>query len=145
MTMLSTKAINHHLQRFKGIRTGRRSKGIRKIIIKIFQEYVSSEVGHGHKNDHRTGTRQRGNSPSQELAKYFYHTYPFYLKDKIKGANSPRKFCLVTNTIFMNNVKRLASINAMAINEFIVQILTERMVEELENDPMLFLKYIPDS
>jgi len=33
----------------------------------------------------------------------------------------------------------------MTLNEFVIQILADRMAKELMNDPILFLRHIPSS
>jgi len=114
-------------------------KSITRVIIRIFQEYASL-------GDRGLGLNQYGNgfaktkTPSQQLDKYFFHTYPYLLKDRIRGATRPRKFYLVTNTIFLDNIKHLALTNAMTPNEFANQILSHRVAQLLNNDPMLFTK-----
>jgi hypothetical protein len=64
------------------------------------------------------------------------------MKDKIKGAVRPRGFCLTTDKIFIENVQHLALMEGMTVNEFVIRVLYEKMVEELQ-DPMLYKKNIP--
>jgi hypothetical protein len=55
----------------------------------------------------------------------------------------PKQFCLVTNKNFVENVKRLALMEAMTTNEFIVKVLTDYCLSELQ-DPLLYRQKIPD-
>jgi len=64
------------------------------------------------------------------------------LKNKIKGAASPRGFTLKTDIIFRDNIRRLALMHGLTVNEFIVETLTQKMANEIKNDPML-LRPIP--
>jgi hypothetical protein len=64
------------------------------------------------------------------------------MKDKIKGAARPRKFCLMTDKIFIENVRHLALMEAMTVNEFVIRVLFEKMIEELQ-DPTLYREDIP--
>jgi hypothetical protein len=54
------------------------------------------------------------------------------MKDKIKGAVRPRKFCLMTDKIFVENIRQLALMEAMTVNEFVIRVLFEKMIEELQ-------------
>jgi hypothetical protein len=83
-----------------------------------------------------------GRTPSQQLDKYFYYFWPYPRKNKVKGAAKPRSFTLVTDIIFRENIRRLALMHGMRVNEFIVETLTLKMANEIENDPML-LRRIP--
>ena len=87
--------------------------------------------------------RRTGNVDQSQFVKYFRDFWPYPLKDKINGAVKTRYFILVTNRIFVDNVKRLALMEGMTVNEFVVKVLSEKMIEELQ-DPMLFRKRIPD-
>ena len=99
------------------------------------QEHVSNPSGIGVINNE--------DSRQKQLEKYFIRLYPFPMKDKHKGASKLRKFCLVTNRSWKNNVNQLALLNAMPLNEFMVQILTSFAIQELQ-DPLLYRKKIPD-
>jgi len=79
---------------------------------------------------------------TSQFVKYFRDFWPYPLKDKIKAALRTRHFCLVTNRIFIENINRLALLNCMERNEFIVQVLSDKMIEALQ-DPMLY-KHIPN-
>jgi hypothetical protein len=84
-----------------------------------------------------------GRTPSQLLDKYFVQFYPYpSSKDRIKGAGRPRNCTLGTNTILRDNIRRLALMYGMTTNEFLVEILTQKMANEIENDPLL-LRRIP--
>jgi hypothetical protein len=83
-----------------------------------------------------------GHTPSQLLDKYFVDFWPYPMKNRIKGATKPRSCVLTTNTIFRDNIRRLALMYGMTTNEFLVEILTQKMANEIENDPML-LRRIP--
>jgi hypothetical protein len=50
--------------------------------------------------------------------------------------------CLVTNVIFRENIRRLALMHGMTVNEFMVETLTQKMAREIADDPML-LRRIP--
>jgi hypothetical protein len=42
-------------------------------------------------------------------------------------------------------IRRLArAVYQMTLNDFVIQILADRMAKELINDPTLFLRHIPD-
>jgi len=66
------------------------------------------------------------------LVKYFVGFYEYPMKNKIKGAVRPRKFCLMTDKIFIENVRQLALMEAMTVNEFVVRVMFKRMIEELQ-------------
>jgi hypothetical protein len=83
-----------------------------------------------------------GRTPSQLLDKYFYYFWPYPMKDKVKGSGRPRSFSLKTNIIFRDNIRRLALMHMMTVHEFTVEILTQKMANEINNDPML-LRHIP--
>jgi hypothetical protein len=76
-----------------------------------------------------------GRTSSEQLDKYFINFWPYSMKDKVKGASRPRRFCIVTNTIFRENIRRLALMHGMIVNEFLVETLTYKMANEIENDP----------
>jgi hypothetical protein len=81
--------------------------------------------------------------PSKILVKYFVQFYPYSRKNKINGATRPRQFCLVTDKSWRENVNQLALMEAMPLEEFILRVLSEKMIEELQ-DPMLYRRHIPD-
>jgi hypothetical protein len=83
-----------------------------------------------------------GRTPSQLLDKYFVNFWPYPRKDKVKGSGRSRSLSLVTNVIFRDNVRRLPLMHGMTVNEFLVETLTYKMANEIENDPML-LRHIP--
>lgn len=83
-----------------------------------------------------------GHTPSQLLDKYFVNFWPYPRKDKVKGSGRPRSLSLVTNVIFRDNVRRLALMHGMTVNDFLVEILTQKMANEIADDPML-LRRIP--
>jgi hypothetical protein len=83
-----------------------------------------------------------GRTPSQQLDKYFVRFYPYPMKNKVKGAARPRSFYLVTDIIFRDNIRRLALMHGLTVNEFMVETLTQKMANEIKNDPML-LRQIP--
>ena len=83
-----------------------------------------------------------GRTPSQLLDKYFYYFWPYPMKDKVKGSGRPRSFSLKTNIIFRDNIRRLALMHGMTVNEFLVETLTQKMANEIADDPML-LRRIP--
>jgi hypothetical protein len=83
-----------------------------------------------------------GRMPLQQLDKYFVRFYPYPMKNKVKGAGRPRSFSLKTNIVFRDNIQRLALMHGMTVNEFMVETLTQKMANEIENDPML-LRRIP--
>jgi hypothetical protein len=82
-----------------------------------------------------------GRTPSQLLDKYFVNFWPYPMVNKVKGAR-PRSICLVTNVIFRENIRRLPLMHGMTVNKFMVETLTQKMANEIENDPML-LRRIP--
>jgi len=85
-----------------------------------------------------------GRTPSELLDKYFFQFYPYPSpKDRVKGAIRPRAFCLKTDVSFRDNIRRLASMHGMTVNEFMVGTLTQKMANEIKNDPMLLRKNIP--
>jgi len=53
-------------------------------------------------------------------------------------------FTVVTNRFFVENIRRLALMEAMSTNDFVVKVLSEKMIEALQNDPLLYRKNIPD-
>ena len=87
---------------------------------------------------------EHGVNPIEKcFIKYFIHRWPYQLKDKVKGATRMRTFHLVTERNFIDNVKRLALLEALSTNDFVVKVLSEAMVQELQ-DPLVYRKKIPD-
>jgi hypothetical protein len=84
-----------------------------------------------------------GHTPSQLLDKYFFQFYPYRSpKDKVKGATKSRNCTLGTNIIFRDNIRRLALMYGMTTNEFLVETLTQKMANEIADNPMM-LRQIP--
>jgi hypothetical protein len=82
------------------------------------------------------------NGAEKEFVKYYVSLYPFPRRDKLKCANKPRNLVLATNSIFVQNVKRLASNNALSVNNFMNKILTDHCLTALQ-EPLLYKKIIP--
>jgi hypothetical protein len=84
-----------------------------------------------------------GRTPSELLDKYFVNFWPYpNLKNKVKGAGKPRNLCLMTSRIFRDNIRRLALMHGMSMSDFLAEALTQKMANEINNDPML-LRHIP--
>jgi len=79
---------------------------------------------------------------TSQFVKYFRDFWPYPLKDKIKAAVRTRHFTLVTNRIFVENVKRLALMETMTTNEFLVKVISDFVIQELE-DPLMY-QHIPE-
>jgi hypothetical protein len=82
-----------------------------------------------------------GRTPSQLLDKYFVSFY-YPMKNKVKGTGRIRSLCLMTNRIFRENIRRLALMHGMSVTDFLVEVLTQKMAEEIANNPMM-LRRIP--
>jgi hypothetical protein len=83
-----------------------------------------------------------GRTPSQLLEKYFVQWYPYPMKNKVKGSARSRNFVFTTNIIFRDNIRRLALMHGMRVNEFLVETLTQKMANEIANDPMLLRRIL---
>jgi len=83
-----------------------------------------------------------GRTPSQLLDKYFVNFWPYPRVNKVKGAGKPRNCTLQTNTIFRDNIRRLGLMHGTTVNDFLVEILIQKMANEIADDPML-LRRIP--
>jgi len=79
---------------------------------------------------------------TSQFVKYFRDFWPYPLKDKIKAGVRTRHFTLVTNRIFVENVKRLALMETMTTNEFLVKVISDFVIQELE-DPLMD-QHIPE-
>jgi hypothetical protein len=112
-----------------------RRRTVTSIITNIFLEYVS-------KIEEYPRVEQPALHYQKVFVKYFRAFYPYPLKDKIKGPARPRNLCLMTDKIFIENVRHLALMEAMTVNEFVIRVLLKKMVDELQ-DPMLYKKDIP--
>src|SRR5262249_11487017 len=72
--------------------------------------------------------RRCGRTPKEILDKYFFNFYPYPIPKK----GRPRSFCLYISSTILEEIKRLAITRyALKPNEFIIQILTERVIDEL--------------
>jgi hypothetical protein len=80
-----------------------------------------------------------GRTPSQLLDKYFFQFYPYKLP---KDRGRSRNCTLGTNIIFRDNIRRLALMHGMTVNEFLVETLTQKMANEIADNPMM-LRQIP--
>jgi hypothetical protein len=72
------------------------------------------------------------------FTKYFIGLYPYYLVNRAAVAKKPKNCWVGTNRLFLENMRQLARARAMSVNEFIVQVLSETMAEELNNNLMLY-------
>jgi len=65
------------------------------------------------------------------FVKYFVEFWNFYLKDRIAGAVRPRKFCLVTDITFLENMKIFGLMEAL-------------MIEALQRFALMMIEKSPD-
>ena len=107
------------------------------LITNIFLEYVSN-MKLNPRIEHPPSYYQR------IFTKYFVGFYVYPMVNKIKGASNPRKFEVVTNKLFIDNIQQLAEHEAMSKREFVVKVLSEKMAEELNDNLMLYQKDIPN-
>lgn len=67
------------------------------------------------------------------LEKYFIDNYPHPLKDRLKCAQKPRNFCFDTTRLFADNLKKLAAKHNMSRDKYMVQILSQKMCQILND------------
>jgi hypothetical protein len=93
-----------------------KKRSISLLITNIFLEYTSN-MKLNPRIEHPISYYQK------IFTKYFVGFYEYPMKDKIKGAANPRKFEVVTNKLFIDNIQRLAEHEAMSKREFVVKVL----------------------
>jgi hypothetical protein len=86
------------------------------------------------------------NYPPKIFVKYFQNLYPYPMRDryKIESAMMTKYCCVACDQNFVENVKYLALMEGMPWQEFVVKVLSDKMMEELLHDPMLYRRYIHD-
>jgi hypothetical protein len=120
-------------------------KSIRRLILNTFDSFRKYVYSSNNNSQIKVGryryNHKIGATPSEQFDKFFYHMYPHPLKDKIKSAPKPRKFHRVTSRNVYAEIKQLASIYATTPNGLILSILSYRVAQILNNDPMFFVNY----
>jgi hypothetical protein len=81
---------------------------------------------------------------AEQLDKVYLHLWPYsfpkyILKDGNKIRTKMRKICVYVPTPLLDEAKHAASSQCLVFNDFLVQILADRMERELDEDPTLLL------
>ena len=110
-----------------GLRLLGKSKhvGITEIVLDVFREHVYA---------YRYGQQQQQPFNDQY--------YPAYLPSEDTDKRKSFHLMLPGDLSIIRHLARV--IYQMTLNDFVIQILADRMAKELMDDPTLFLRHIPD-